>query len=91
MQFCTHWFSFCSFTRSELLAFSRRYTNREGYAVNKIGFAAAAALMLMASATVSVAGTPTAPERNSQEYQHSGGTDANGCHKNHKTGGYHCH
>ncbi|MBO6862151.1 MAG: YHYH domain-containing protein [Alphaproteobacteria bacterium] len=24
-------------------------------------------------------------------YAHSGGTDANGCHKNHKTGGYHCH
>ncbi len=22
---------------------------------------------------------------------HSGGTDANGCHKNHKTGIYHCH
>lgn len=23
--------------------------------------------------------------------QHSGGTDANGCHKNHTTGDYHCH
>ena len=22
---------------------------------------------------------------------HSGGTDANGCHTNHKTGDYHCH
>ncbi|WP_157496551.1 YHYH domain-containing protein [Hahella ganghwensis] len=22
---------------------------------------------------------------------HSGGTDSNGCHRNHKTGGYHCH
>lgn len=22
---------------------------------------------------------------------HSGGTDASGCHTNHKTGGYHCH
>jgi hypothetical protein len=22
---------------------------------------------------------------------HSGGTDANGCHYNHKTGDYHCH
>lgn len=22
---------------------------------------------------------------------HSGGTDSNGCHKNHKTGEYHCH
>lgn len=22
---------------------------------------------------------------------HSGGTDAAGCHNNHKTGGYHCH
>ena len=22
---------------------------------------------------------------------HSGGTDANGCHTNHKTGEYHCH
>lgn len=22
---------------------------------------------------------------------HSGGTDANGCHRNHKTGDYHCH
>ncbi|WP_352717766.1 YHYH domain-containing protein [Mesorhizobium sp. M0563] len=22
---------------------------------------------------------------------HSGGTDSNGCHKNHKTGDYHCH
>lgn len=24
-------------------------------------------------------------------YAHSGGTDAYGCHTNHKTGGYHCH
>ncbi|MEI8698150.1 YHYH domain-containing protein [Mesorhizobium sp. ISC15] len=24
-------------------------------------------------------------------YAHSGGTDSNGCHKNHKTGDYHCH
>lgn len=23
--------------------------------------------------------------------KHSGGTDANGCHTNHKTGDYHCH
>lgn len=23
--------------------------------------------------------------------QHSGGTDANGCHTNHSTGEYHCH
>ncbi|MGK9164925.1 YHYH domain-containing protein [Inquilinus limosus] len=22
---------------------------------------------------------------------HSGGTDANGCHQDHKNGGYHCH
>lgn len=22
---------------------------------------------------------------------HSGGTDKNGCHRDHKTGGYHCH
>lgn len=22
---------------------------------------------------------------------HSGGTNSQGCHKNHKTGGYHCH
>ena len=22
---------------------------------------------------------------------HSGGTDANGCHHDHKSGGYHCH
>lgn len=22
---------------------------------------------------------------------HSGGTDANGCHYDHKNGGYHCH
>ena len=22
---------------------------------------------------------------------HSGGTDANGCHKDHKTGDFHCH
>ena len=22
---------------------------------------------------------------------HSGGTDSNGCHRNHKTGDYHCH
>ncbi|MBA1344130.1 YHYH domain-containing protein [Rhizobium sp. 25PS6] len=22
---------------------------------------------------------------------HGGGTDGNGCHTNHKTGGYHCH
>ncbi|WP_319802420.1 YHYH domain-containing protein [Candidatus Symbiopectobacterium sp. NZEC135] len=24
-------------------------------------------------------------------WAHSGGTDANGCHTNHKTGDYHCH
>ncbi|WP_348647142.1 YHYH domain-containing protein [Mesorhizobium sp. NZP2077] len=24
-------------------------------------------------------------------FAHGGGTDANGCHKNHKTGEYHCH
>lgn len=24
-------------------------------------------------------------------FAHSGGTDSNGCHHNHKTGGYHCH
>jgi len=24
-------------------------------------------------------------------YAHSGGTNSEGCHKNHKTGGYHCH
>lgn len=24
-------------------------------------------------------------------YAHSGGTDQNGCHTNHKTGEYHCH
>jgi len=27
----------------------------------------------------------------SSSYAHSGGTDANGCHTNHKTGEYHCH
>jgi len=24
-------------------------------------------------------------------FAHSGGTDANGCHWDHKNGGYHCH
>lgn len=24
-------------------------------------------------------------------YAHSGGTDKNGCHHDHKSGGYHCH
>lgn len=24
-------------------------------------------------------------------FAHSGGTDANGCHRNHQTGDYHCH
>lgn len=24
-------------------------------------------------------------------FSHSGGTDSNGCHYNHKTGDYHCH
>jgi hypothetical protein len=24
-------------------------------------------------------------------YAHSGGTDSNGCHRDHATGGYHCH
>lgn len=24
-------------------------------------------------------------------FAHSGGTDKNGCHRNHKTGDYHCH
>ncbi|PBB57957.1 MULTISPECIES: YHYH domain-containing protein [Mesorhizobium] len=24
-------------------------------------------------------------------HAHSGGTDSNGCHKNHQTGDYHCH
>jgi len=38
---------------------------------------AAAALILFGSATYVSA--------------HSGGTDENGCHTNHKTGGYHCH
>jgi hypothetical protein len=35
-----------------------------------------------------------APEINgdrSTSAQHSGGTDANGCHTNHSTGVYHCH
>ncbi|MEE3649443.1 MULTISPECIES: YHYH domain-containing protein [unclassified Brenneria] len=27
----------------------------------------------------------------SSAFAHSGGTDANGCHTNHKTGDYHCH
>lgn len=27
----------------------------------------------------------------SQSFSHSGGTDAYGCHTNHKTGHYHCH
>lgn len=26
-----------------------------------------------------------------QAFAHSGGTDANGCHTNRKTGEYHCH
>jgi hypothetical protein len=30
-------------------------------------------------------------EHTKQGLQHSGGTDANGCHRNHKTGDYHCH
>jgi hypothetical protein len=24
-------------------------------------------------------------------FAHSGGTDSNGCHNDHKRGGYHCH
>lgn len=24
-------------------------------------------------------------------FAHSGGTDKNGCHRDHKTGGFHCH
>nr|WP_245635112.1 YHYH domain-containing protein [Marinobacterium profundum] len=24
-------------------------------------------------------------------FAHSGGTDSKGCHRNHTTGGYHCH
>jgi len=24
-------------------------------------------------------------------FAHSGGTDRNGCHRDHSTGGYHCH
>ena len=27
----------------------------------------------------------------SPAFLHSGGTNAYGCHNNHKTGGYHCH
>ena len=39
--------------------------------------AAFAALTMLAFATGALA--------------HSGGTDENGCHRNHKTGYYHCH
>ncbi|WP_082699561.1 YHYH domain-containing protein [Novosphingobium barchaimii] len=38
---------------------------------------------------------PVAPKgqqvQQTQTAQHSGGTDANGCHTNHSTGVYHCH
>jgi hypothetical protein len=27
----------------------------------------------------------------SAAFAHSGGTDSNGCHHDHKSGGYHCH
>jgi len=27
----------------------------------------------------------------SVSFAYSGGTDSNGCHNDHKTGGYHCH
>lgn len=30
-------------------------------------------------------------QHSAQELQHSGGTDKNGCHTNHKTGDHHCH
>jgi len=39
------------------------------------------ALFILASATLSIA----------DSFAHSGGTNANGCHTNHKTGNYHCH
>ncbi|MFL0560557.1 YHYH domain-containing protein [Sphingomonas sp. 179-I 2A4 NHS] len=32
-----------------------------------------------------------APSKTPKAPQHSGGTDANGCHTNHSTGDYHCH
>ncbi|MBF7015060.1 YHYH domain-containing protein (plasmid) [Novosphingobium resinovorum] len=39
-----------------------------------------------------IAAPATKPQQGqSQTPQHSGGTDANGCHKNHSTGEYHCH
>lgn len=38
----------------------------------------------VAKTTQKPTSTPTAP-------QHSGGTDASGCHTNHSTGVYHCH
>lgn len=38
--------------------------------------------LIFAALAVALAGSATA---------HSGGTDSKGCHKNHKTGEYHCH
>jgi len=45
-------------------------------------------------AAVNAPAPKPAPEVNGDRTtsaQHSGGTDANGCHTNHSTGVYHCH
>ncbi|WP_367950946.1 YHYH domain-containing protein [Spiribacter roseus] len=60
--------------------------------MRKFLIGATTALMLAAGA--SYAHTEDATPRSSgttDTAQHSGGTDAYGCHTNHKTGVYHCH
>lgn len=48
--------------------------------------------IIMAVATVFALGLSAYAVSNGvPTHQHSGGTDSNGCHTNHKTGEYHCH
>lgn len=48
------------------------------------------AMALMLGAGMAQA-APVAPDAGTIINEHSGGTDAAGCHHNRKTGGYHCH
>lgn len=48
------------------------------------------AMALMLGAGMAHA-APLAPDAGTIVNKHGGGTDAAGCHTNHKTGVYHCH
>lgn len=64
--------------------------------MKKICLAVSASMLAIAAPAVAHEEKPTTATPSStigvpKVPQHSGGTDANGCHTNHKTGDYHCH